>query len=366
MQNPKYKGMKFLIPTDQLNATKEALKNAYKKDKISYTQYRLYLKRLEDNGLCDHKSGVSSGGTTNEELYSLRGNNNRVSVAKAEAFAKKLEQEQFYRELQGQVINGAIGGGLAYGIISMTTNLFEVYKDEKELKQALKDIGLATAKGTVTGAAKGFLATLLRRKGASALPALKNSNVATAIASAMVECGIAIHAYAKNEITKEELTEAIGMTVVRTTATYCFTEAVASTGISASVGLAGAMSFFLPMAVFMTMQQVVMSFASACHSSILRAEEHRRVAALYNEAAEAMRKYRHNVDMVFENYTQHRQLVMIEFLNIVDENMLDEKNYVRAIIASVCLSKQLNLDLKHTSFDEFKKVMNSNEDIEWG
>ena len=203
MQNPKYKGMKFLIPTDQLNATKEALKNAYKKDKISYTQYRLYLKRLEDNGLCDHKSGVSSGGTTNEELYSLRGNNNRVSVAKAEAFAKKLEQEQFYRELQGQVINGAIGGGLAYGIISMTTNLFEVYKDEKELKQALKDIGLATAKGTVTGAAKGFLATLLRRKGASALPALKNSNVATAIASAMVECGIAIHAYAKNEITKE-------------------------------------------------------------------------------------------------------------------------------------------------------------------
>lgn len=366
MLNPKYKGMKFLVPTDQVEATKDALKKAYENNKMTYTQYRLCLKRLETKGLRDHKTGVSSGGTTTDEICALKGKNGRISVKKAEAFAKELQQEQYYRELQGQVVSGAIGGGLAAGIIATTANLFAVYKDEKELKQALKDIGLLTAKGAVAGAVKSAIATIIRRKGATAIPILKNSNVATAIASAMIECGIAVHAYAKGEISKEELVEAVGMTIVRTTATYYFTEAIASSGISASLGVTSAIGMFAPMAAFMAMQYTAMTFLAIGNNSMLRAEEHRRVAALYREAIQSIVEYRQNVDKALENHTKHRQLMMIEFLNIVDDNVLDEQNYSKAIIASVCFAKQLNFDLKHANFEEFKKAMNSNQPIDWG
>lgn len=365
MLNPKYMRMKFLIPSDQVDGTKEALLKAYKNEKISYYQYKSCLKRIEESGLTDHKTGVSSGGTTTEEIYSLKGRNGKVSIRKAEEFAIRLNQQQFYKELQSQTIKGAISGGISSGIIAITSNLFSLYKDEKELNQAIKDVGLATAKGTAIGAIKNTISTLLRRKTSSAIPSLKNGNVATAVSSAIVECSMAAYAYAKGEITKEELIEAVGLTVVRTTATYYFTEAIASSGISASVGVTGAAAFFLPMTIFMCMQHTIMSFLIVCNDSMLKAEEHRRIAKVYNEASQAAREYRNTVDKALTGYTQHRQLVMIEFLNMVDNNMLDDKNYVKAIISCMCFAKQLNLDIKYTNFDEFRKAMISEDDINW-
>lgn len=365
MMNPKYKGMKFLVPSDKVDATRVVLQEAYQNKEITYSQYKSLLGRLETSGLHDHKTGISSGGTTTEEIYALKGRNGKISFSKAEAYAKKIDQEQFYRELNGQVISGAIGGGLASAIIATTTNLFDVYRDEKELEQALKDIGIATAKGTVAGAIRGAIATLLRRKGASMIPPLKSGNVAVAIASAIMECGEAAYAYAKGEITKEELAEAVGMTVVRTTATYYFTEAIASSGIASSFGVAGATGLFLPMAAFAAMQHTAMSFLQVCNASMLKAEEHRRVAELYEESIRSMNSYRQTVNKVLDNYTRHRQYVMIEFLDIVDSNMLDENNYARAIVASVCFAKQLNMDLKYANFEEFKAAMNADKDIEW-
>ncbi len=67
------------------------------------------------------------------------------------------EKQQVKAEMKVSAKNMAAASMVTSGIVSGIMNMFSVFKDEKELTEALKDVGVDVAKSGVRGGATGAL-----------------------------------------------------------------------------------------------------------------------------------------------------------------------------------------------------------------
>lgn len=354
--NPKYNGMQKITTSDTVEKVKAALLDKVNKGEISRSQYNEAMQSIR-SGLTDDRTGISSGGTTAKELEQFRKPNGKIDVDAVVAYAKRFEYKQMAYEIAGGTGKGAVAGGVISGAVAGVTSLWDVYKDRKSLDRALKDTGMAVGKGAVRGGATGFLSSIMRIFGQKqAVSALADTNVATALAAGVVDCGVSIYAYAKGEIDEKQLMAEMKTTVIQSSSAYYFTTALKTT-----VGASGGV--FLPMAIYAATSYMLMSTKAIIDQARLNAQEYRRVANLYNEETAVLREYRQVLNKEFAAYRKDRKVAMQRFLDIVDVSTFNERNYSQAIYAMVGLSNQMQFSIQHKEFAEFDVAMRSDGDF---
>lgn len=289
----------------------------------------------------------SSGGTTQEELADAYSN--------IDKYSKNFELNQLKDDVVKTSATMATTTGISYGISSSIRNMFEVYKDEKELTEALEDVGVDVVKGTVRGGATGAISSVVRYGGVkSNIPVLADSTASTIIAGGVVDGGVAIYSYAKGEITEKELEQAIIDTTAKSVSTVYFTKAVA-TVLGKSVGP------FVPMAIYTTASCVVSCTREIINNARLNAEEYKRLATVLEESTQMLNEYHEELKRNINEYndTQRKKLTLcIDNLNY---DVATGQNYNESIKAMVDFADAMGFTLQHADFDEFKEAMNSDE-----
>ncbi len=352
--NPKYEGMQRITTADQYENVIAELDKMAAKGEISRAAYQDAVTNIRQR-LTDDSSGVTSGGTTTKELLQFKGRDGKIDVDAVRSYARKFEMQQMSHEVASSAINGMASRAIMTGVISGVSNLFDVYKDKKTLNQALKETGLAVKDSAVKGGLVGAGSAILRFIGLKQeITALSRGNVATAMASAIVDCGVSIYAYSKGEISKEKLQKELQSTIISASSAYYFTEALKATlGVSSGV--------FLPMAIYSVTSSMIMATRALIKQARLNAQEYNRIAELLKEETRVLKEYRKELNREFAKFRNERKQAMDDFLYAFDNCAFNTLDYSGAIDSMIILSNNLGFALQHKEFKDFDAAMNRHD-----
>lgn len=352
--NPKYQGMERVAPVDQIPEIRSMLKSMADKGEISKAAYQDAVKNLEPDGLRDSSTGITSGGTTTHEVQNFRGANGKVSATKVKHYVEQVQRQQYVSEIQGQALKGGAAAAVVTGVISVTTNMAAVLKDEKKLGEAMKDVGITTAKAGIRGAATGGLSATIRIGAAnSSIKLLTNGTAATVMAASLIDAGVSFYDYARGNIDGRQLVQNLQDTTIKGVTTVYFSNALAAT--------LGATSVFVPIAIFTVAQYGVMSIRSIMQHAKLNAEEYRRMEALYRESMRTVHRYQEEMERQLTACSKERAPIMHELLAGIRPDASGVMDYGQAITRLVCFAEQAGFVLQHADRDEFREAMQSQD-----
>lgn len=357
-RSTKYKGMQRLIRKDEdyidtttgerttLLAKSKAL--AKNRSEIEGNIYQEQYKDVYDN-LTDelHSGAITSGGTALEEV--------RAADENPVGYAKAFERKQMLGEMKASATNMAKASFVTTGIVSGVTNMFEVFKNEKDLADAFHDVGADAVKGAVRGGATGVISTAIRYQGLKTGSALLTDGLAsTVMAGGLIDGGVALYAYAKGEIGHEELKEALIDTTAKATTTIYFTKAVTAI-------MGKSVSPIVPLAVYTTASYVFTATREIIKNANLNAEEYNRMAALLDESTRQINEYNQQLHNYLARCEVNQRRIMNEFLTSFNYNMETGENYDEAILAITKFAEQAGITLKYVKFDDFSVAMKNRE-----
>jgi len=366
-RNSKYDGMQRLIRKQDDYAidteTGETISLVDKAKKLSdkragsggiYSEeYKDVSKNLTDELTDDTVggSGVKSGGTTLEEIEEAANDSKK--------YARKFEMKQYGKEIVNTSVNMAASSAIVSGVISSVQNGFAVLQNKKDLKTAIKDVGVEVVKSGARGGATGFISSLLRIGGSKAkIPILSDSSCATVIAAGMLDSGVAIYEYARGEIDSKQLVEQLQDTVIKSTTTIYYTKAAAM--------VFGATNAFVPIAIYSVANYMVASAREIIKNAKLNAAEYDRIAKLNNEMTELVKEYHAQLISQMEQYEQTQKHQMQTFLRSFDENIVSSDNCDYAIYAIIDFANETGIILQHTNFNDFSDAILSNDSFVLG
>lgn len=354
--NPKYKDMQRVAPVDQIPEIESHLKRMYQNGEISKDMYQNAMDNLQFTGLQDPITGISSGGTTTEEIMFLQGKDGRVSEEKVRTYVRKLEQNQFCKEIGETAKNSALAGTLTTGIVSGVENVYAVLEKEKDLDEALKDIGIDAVKGGVRGGVAGTLSASMRIMGVkNKIPVISDSISSTIIANSIIDSGVAIYAYTKGELNKEELGQALQDTTIKTTATIYYTKAL---------GMAlKSVNPFITMTIYSVASYTVTCTREIIENAKLKADEYRRIAVLLEESTKLMYEYRKEMNRYLSEYEEEQRKIFEGFLLGVDYDPKTGNGYEKTLDTIVTFAKKTDIYLQHTNFDDYCEAMISDKEF---
>lgn len=296
-------------------------------------------------------SGVKSGGTTLEEI--------EEAAKDPEKYARSFEMKQYGKEIVNTSVNMAASSAIVTGIVSSVQNGFEVLQNKKELKTAIKDVGVEVVKSGARGGVTGTLSSLLRIGGSKAnIPLLADSSCATVIAAGMIDSGVAIYEYARGEIDSKQLVEQLQDTVIKSTTTIYFTKAATM--------VFGATNAFIPIAIYSVANYVVASTREIIKNAKLNAAEYDRIAKLNDEMTKLVKEFHTQLISQMEQYEQAQKQQMQKFLKSFDENVVSGDNCDTAIYAIIDFANETGIALQHANFNDFSEAMLSNESFVLG
>lgn len=310
--------------------------------------YQEQYKDVYDN-LTDelHSGAITSGGTTLEEV--------RAADENPVGYAKAFERKQMLGEMKASATNMAKASFVTTGIVSGVTNMFEVFKNEKDLADAFHDVGADAVKGAVRGGATGVISTAIRYQGLKTGSALLTDGLAsTVMAGGLIDGGVALYAYAKGEIGHEELKEALIDTTAKATTTIYFTKAVTAI-------MGKSVSPIVPLAVYTTASYVFTATREIIKNANLNAEEYNRMAALLDESTRQINEYNQQLHNYLARCEVNQRRIMNEFLTSFNYNMETGENYDEAILAITKFAEQAGITLKYVKFDDFSAAMKNRE-----
>ena len=287
--------------------------------------------------------GASSGGTTNEELERA------VKNPKLYAAAQGIKQIARESAVAGGSAAGA--GVVMGGAISVVKNLHAYSKGEKDGKEVLEDVAKDSAKSGIRSGSTGALGSVIRNVGKKIGPnnALAKSNVATAVASGVVDAGVTVYEFAKGDITAEEA-------AVRLGDTGC------STLSGIYIGAAGGAVFGPVGAIvgsvvgYMLSASVYQSCVAIFREAKLAEEEAGRVEALCEEAANAMDRQRREFEGQLATYLKVRQSSFDKHFRRIDSALLSN-DHVGAIGGLSGLTRTFGRELQLGKFEDFRESM---------
>lgn len=357
LTNAKYANMQRITPSDQVPEVRQELLKMKSKGQISAKSADDALSNLQANGLTDKATGISSGGTTTKEIQDLRGEDGKISQNKVKKRVEEYKSDQYELEIKGGIKNGAKSAALMTGVTEVVTNFAAVVRGKKDLETALKDAGKNTAKATVYGGAAGGLSSYIRTLAVDGkIPLgsiLKKGDMATSLATSMLDSGIAIWKYVDGKISSQELAEELQGTAVKAASTIYFTQA-------AEIAF-GATNLFVPMAIYTVAFFVVNNTRAVIKQHRLNAEKYNKLAALYEEAAITMSIYRQQLENELESYVLKKRHMLQYFMNNFDYCVNNGESSERLIAVLSCFATNLGMELKYARFSEFKDMMVSDE-----
>ena len=287
--------------------------------------------------------GITSGGTTLDEV--------RSAYDSPEAYSKAFEKRQVRAEMRTAAANMAAASMVTGGVVSGISNMFAVFRDEKELSQALTDIGDDVVHSGVRGGATGALSTAIRYQGIKSGSAfLSDSMAATVMAGGIIDGGVALYSYARGEINAEQLRDELVDTTAKAATTIYFTKAV-----TAIMGTS--VSPFVPMAVYTTASYVIASTREIIRNAKLNTAEYERMTAILEESTRtANAAHKEFAAHVAKCEAVQRQMLE-QFIDSFEYNIETGENYDQALFTIVSFANQAGIALQHVEFDDFKSAM---------
>ena len=348
----KYNGMARLIPKDADDKMLEEAKNFAKaKSEVGLDNSKHYKDVYEnlENKLKTKDGNISSEGTTIDELKKAKEN--------PEAYAKNLQQKQLGAEISDTAANMAIASAITTGIVSSAKNIYEVVCDGKELDKALKEVGINTAKGAARGGATGAVSASIRYFGnINEIPGLKDSCVTTVIAGGLVDCGVALWAYANNEIDSDQLKNNIIDSTVKGASTIMLTKAIGTVVGTATGAL-------LPMVIFTAASCALASGREIIKKANLAKAQSEKIEAIVKQMTALKEEYRKELLDKLKAYEAKQINLLNKIINNIDDNLINGNNYELATKTICSLANQMGISLKYQSKIEFDRFMQSNETL---
>lgn len=344
-----YEGMDRLIrKQDAYNSDGSLLDEAKKLARSRADSNGIYADEYKDvyENLTDetHYKDVSSGGTTIEEV--------REAYDNPLKYSKQVEHKQFRTEMKGTAANMAKANFVTTGVVSGITNMFEVFRDNKTLADAFKNVGADAVKGGLRGGVTGALSTTIRYKGIKAgSTLLSDATAATVMAGGLIDGGVALYSYAKGEITAEELRDELVDTTAKATTTIFYTKAITAI-------LGKAVNPFVPMAVYTTASYVITCTREILREAKLNTEEYERLTAILEESTRAAKEYHDSFRAHVAMCEERQRILLDEFIDNFSYNLETGENYDQALYSIVKFADQAGISLQHVKFDDFKQAMN--------
>lgn len=358
LSNEKYQGMQRLTAVDMEPAVRAKLEQRMKSEGIYSDQYRDTLDNLTGELECD---GARSGGTTLEEA--------REAVRNPKTYALKMEMKAVGRQAAKAGAAGAATGGVLGGGIAACKNAYAVYSGDMTKQEAAvstaKEAGKSAAKGG-TVAASGSMVSHIAAKGAEkvghqgvkcGMKTLSKNNVATAVASALVEIGGATYELGKGQITAEQYVQRIGRTGTATLSGM-YTGAAVGTTVGAVAGPAGMAigSVVGSVAGYMTATLTYESVIGIFQEADLAEEEAERLMELACEAVHQMELQRREFEAQLDTNLADMCDEVHRCFDVVDAITL-ENDHSATVGALTTLAGVFGKSLQFERFEDFDSFM---------
>lgn len=340
-----------VIKKAQLKSGRKALHELRSKKYDGMHKQVLKGKSGDTPGIKDELDGggASSGGTSSKELERATRN--------PRAYTIQQEIKQVSREAAVKGAQALAAGVIMGGALSAITNFVAYSREQKEGKRAIADVAKDSAKSGIRSGSSAGLGSFIRHIGSKlGSKALSKSNVATAVASGVVDSGVAVYKFAKGEITAEEAATRLGDT-------GCSTMSGIYLGAAggAVFGPAGAIAGSV--VGYMLAASVYQSCVAVLQEANLAEEEAERVVALCEEAARAMDEKRRQFETKLSNYLDVRQVSFDKHFKQIDDALFADDQ--RKVISGLSgLARSFGKKLRLAKFEDFQEFMvESNEPL---
>ena len=285
---------------------------------------------------------ASSGGTSHKELAS--------ATKHPKNYANRLMAKQISRESAVAGANAAAAGAVIGGAQSAIRNLYAYSKGHKDGKQVAADIARDSAKSGTRSGLAGWFGSVLRHVGKRVgSNALAKSNVATAVASGVIDAGVVVYEFARGEITAEEAAERLGDTGCSTlSGIYLGAAGGAVFGpVGAIVG--SVVGYILAASVYQ-------SSVAILKEAKLAEEEADRVVALCEAAARAMDEQRRQFEAKLATSLNAHQVSFDRHFKQIDDALFAD-DHRKAIKGLSGLARSFGKELRLGEFKDFREFM---------
>ena len=328
----KYDGMDVLVPND----------------KVDEVNRNLAQRGESRRAVGELRSGkVASGGTSTRELGRATANPKLYRLA---AEAKQVGVEAAVTGARAAAVGAVIGASL-----STISNVHSYMAGKTDGRTAVGNVAKDTVMSGARVGGAGALGPVIRNVGKRAgLDSLAKSNLATAVASGLIEVGGTVYAFAKGEITAEETAERIGETGCAT-ASGIYVGAAAGAVFGPPGALVGSV------AGYMAMSWVYQSSLAVLQQARLAEEEAERVVALCAEATRAMEQQREVFEAHLDAWLNRREDTFRACFAGIDE-ALAERDPEDAVKELARLTAMTGKALRFKDFNDFDGFMTRSRD----
>ncbi len=290
------------------------------------------------------KKKISPSEVTKKEAIEARQNPGTYT-------AKEIGKISHRAGKQGAVVGLAVGSA-----VSAISNIFAVCKDEKEVKEALKDISFDTAKsgliGYATASSGAAVSAVMQNSGKAATRALGKSSLPSMIVIVSVEASKSFYRYFHGEIDGVQLAQELGEKGVGLTNSALFAVAAQVAIPIPVVGamLGGMLGYTLSSMFY---RDVVESLQAAKDARAKRIKIEAECKHLISEIL----NYRKEIENTVEKYFNEHLGFFNESFSELDEALgLNDVNGV--IRTANGLTKKVGGKTQFETFAEFKTFMN--------
>lgn len=358
LSNEKYAGMQRVTASDVAPDVRETLRARLKNAGIYSENYEDTLENLESE-LRFRDS--SSGGTPIDEA--------REAAEEPNRYAAKMEGKAVGRQAGKAGATGALVGGAVGAGVAVFKNGIGVYNGELTKEEAVKLTAKETGKSAARGGAAGAGGSVLSHAAAKSagqvgntgiacgLQTVSKSNVATAIASALVDVGCATYQFGTGNMSAEQYVQRLGRTGTAT---------MSSMYVGASMGAAAGAIAGPPGAVVGSLTGSIVGYMTATltYESVIGVfqeaeqaqEEAERFARIACDAIQQMEAQRREFEEVLDEALKEKGQEIDRCFDIVEAITLENDH--AATVGAICeLAGVFGKTLKFERFQDFDTFM---------
>lgn len=333
----------------------------------------------DDNFAMTNKSTNASQGAKNkEDWYKNKDNldNHNISKQKANRDIKKgqiakQETEKIIRqkkinaiasEAHNAGVQGAISASTAVALQSAITNFVDVYKGNKDIAEAVKDISkntvMAAGYGYVSSGALTIINRTLINSNSPFLKMLGNSNVPAKVITGAMVMGASVIDFAKGKISATECITQIGKNSLE----------FAVVGESAAIGqtvipipVVGAV---IGSMVGMTLTGCLLSIAKKSAEKEARHKERVAIMEQCDHILDELNNYEKELNNYLNEYFGNLKSLFSEALLDMRQAVMSGDNF-KVVTATNKMITNLGGTTEYSSLEQFKTFISSNENDEF-
>lgn len=348
----KYRGNKVLVPSEQYEHIKkyahgQALKlhEQAKRFRLSGEYDKADSLEIKAQVFDQVSKDVMDSGISSKEAMFIR---EHAKLATAKYVAETSHHAGIQQAKTGAVISGAI---------AISQNIISIFREEKDINEAVKDAAISTAKGSTTsyiiGASGTAIKGVMNASDNSVFVNLSKTTMPAMLASASVQVSKSLISYAKGEIDELELAQELGEK---------------GTGMIAASWGAAAGTFILPgvgtmlggMAGFMTSTTIYKSAIEILNEERVSKIRKDKIKMIADYALISMTRQQDELNQMIYKYYANQRKVFNEGFRIIKHSIAcnDMEGFTFGLNK---LAVELGTALKFKNFEEFDSFMSDKD-----